>query len=89
MRSTCERYQAWRNNEDDEAPELNPDYNEGECVFYEPKRYFAGVITFGPKNNFSWCVPVCYTPTPEQIKNLQEVFGFDYMSNEELEQDGG
>ena len=49
----------------------------------------AGVITFGPKNNFLWGVPVCYTPTQEQIKNLQEVFGFDYISNEELEQNGG
>ena len=42
LRMTCERYRAWLNNEDDEAPEVMPDYHEGECVFYERKEYFYG-----------------------------------------------
>lgn len=42
MRMTCQRFSAWLDNEDDEAPEMNPDYHEGECVFYERKDYFYG-----------------------------------------------
>ena len=42
LRMTCERYRAWLNNDDDEAPEMDPDYHEGECVFYVRKDYFYG-----------------------------------------------
>ena len=42
LRMTCERYHAWLNSEDDEAPEVMPDYHEGECAFYEQKSYFYG-----------------------------------------------
>lgn len=43
----------------------------------------TGFITFGPKNNYQTCVQIFYTPTPEQIKNLQDLFGFDFVTMEE------
>ena len=42
LRHTCMRFQEWLNSEDDEAPEMDPDYHEGECAFYEQKSYFYG-----------------------------------------------
>lgn len=42
IRYTCWRYNWWLNNEDDEAPEMDPDYQEGECVFYFPRDYYGG-----------------------------------------------
>lgn len=46
----------------------------------------TGVITFGPKEHFLCCVQICYTPTKEQIKNMNEFFGWDYVTNEELKE---
>ena len=42
LRMTCNRHQAWLSRDDDEEPEMNPDYHEGECAFYEQKDYFYG-----------------------------------------------
>lgn len=42
LRMTCERFHAWLNSEDDEAPEATPDYHEGECVFYDQHQYYGG-----------------------------------------------
>lgn len=42
LRMTCQRYQAWLNSEDDEAPEMDPDYQEGECTFYIAKEFYGG-----------------------------------------------
>ncbi len=42
LRMTCNRFKEWLNNEDDEAPEMDPDYHEGECVFYVAKEYYGG-----------------------------------------------
>lgn len=42
LRMTCQRHQAWLSRDDDEESEMNPDYHEGECVFYEQKDYFYG-----------------------------------------------
>ena len=42
LRMTCQRHQEWLNNEDDEAPEMDPDYHEGECYAYERKDYYYG-----------------------------------------------
>ena len=42
LRHTCMRFQEWLNSEDDETPEMDPDYHEGECVFYERKDYYYG-----------------------------------------------
>ena len=42
LRHSCLRFQEWLNNEDDEAPEMNPDYQEGECYAYEQKKYYGG-----------------------------------------------
>lgn len=42
LRMTCERHQSWLNNEDDEAPEMDPDYHDDGCAFYEQKSYFYG-----------------------------------------------
>lgn len=41
LRFTCQRFTNWLNSEDDEAPEMNPDYHEG-CDFYERKEYYGG-----------------------------------------------
>ena len=42
LRMTCNRHQEWLSNDDDEAPEMDPDYHEGECVFYVRKDYYGG-----------------------------------------------
>lgn len=42
LRMTCQRYQEWLNSDDDEAPEMDPDFHDGECVFYERKDYYYG-----------------------------------------------
>lgn len=42
LRFTRQRFQGWLNSEDDEAPEMNPDYHDGECVFYERRYYYGG-----------------------------------------------
>ena len=36
-RISCNRHQAWLNNEDDKAPEMDPDYHEGECYALDRK----------------------------------------------------
>lgn len=41
LRMTCQRYQDWLNNEDDEAPEMDPDY-DGECWGFVRKDYYYG-----------------------------------------------
>ena len=42
LRMTCQRYQALLNSDDDDAPEMMPDYNEGECWGFQPKEYYGG-----------------------------------------------
>ena len=42
IRWTCSRFTAWLNNEDDEAPEMTPDYHDGECWGYDKKEYYGG-----------------------------------------------
>ena len=42
LRYTCWRYHWWQNSTDDEAPEMDPDYQEGECTFYEQREYYGG-----------------------------------------------
>ena len=42
LRFTCQRFAAWLNSEDDEAPEMDPDYHEGNCAFFERKDYYGG-----------------------------------------------
>lgn len=44
----------------------------------------TGYITFGPKDNFASCVQIYYTPTPEQIADMRKYFGWDYVTEEEL-----
>lgn len=39
LRFTCWRYQEWLNSEDDEAPEMDPDYHDGECWAYDQKEF--------------------------------------------------
>jgi len=41
LRMTCNRYQEWLNNEDDDV-EMIPDYHDGSCAFYVRKDYFYG-----------------------------------------------
>lgn len=41
LRMTCQRYQDWLNNED-EAPEMDPDYQDGECWGFERKEHYYG-----------------------------------------------
>ena len=43
----------------------------------------TGYITFGPKDNYQTCIQIFYTPTPDQIKNLQDLFGWDFVTIEE------
>lgn len=42
-----------------------------------------GYITLGPKTAYQYCIPIYYTPTPEQIENLRKFFGWDYITLEE------
>lgn len=42
LRFTCQRFQGWLNSEDDEAPEMNPDYHEDNCWAFDPKEYYGG-----------------------------------------------
>lgn len=42
LRMSCNRHQAWLDNEDFEAPEMNPDYHEGECYAFEAKPQYGG-----------------------------------------------
>lgn len=49
----------------------------------EDKR--TGFITIGPKSVLATCIAIYYTPTADQIRNLQEMFGWDYVSCEEME----
>lgn len=44
----------------------------------------TGYITFGPKDNFLSCVQIHYMPTREQIENMRTLFGWDYISAEEM-----
>lgn len=36
-----------------------------------------GELTLGPKENYLFSFPICYIPTPEQIRNIKEMFGWD------------
>jgi hypothetical protein len=51
---------------------------------------YTGYIVIGPKS----CLPnatiigINYTPTPEQIRNLQTMFGWDYVRANELYVEG-
>lgn len=42
LRFTCQRWQDWLNNEDDETPEMHPDYHEDECWGFVSKEYYGG-----------------------------------------------
>lgn len=42
LRMSCRRHQEWLNNDDFEAPEMNPDYHEGECYAFEAKPQYGG-----------------------------------------------
>lgn len=54
---------------------------EMEIVEETAKNYgnITGYITFGPKDNSLCSAEICYVPTEEQIKNLKEFFGWDYL----------
>ena len=41
LRMTCERHQEWLNSEDGEAPEMQPDYHDGECWAYDQKEFYG------------------------------------------------
>ena len=45
----------------------------------------TGFIIIGPKSALATCIAIYYTPTADQIRNLQELFGWDYASCEEME----
>lgn len=42
LRHSCQRFTDWLNNEDDEAPEMHPDYHEEECWGFVRKDYYYG-----------------------------------------------
>ena len=42
-----------------------------------------GELTFGPKENYLYSLPICYVPTPEQIRNIKEMFGWDIILYED------
>lgn len=48
----------------------------------------TGFIIFGPKESIrdSICAAVYYTPTPEQVKNIKEMFGWSFVTKEEAEE---
>jgi hypothetical protein len=41
LRFTCQRFSEWLNSEDDEAPEMNPDYRDHDCWAYEQREYYG------------------------------------------------
>lgn len=45
----------------------------------------TGFITIGPKSAYTHCIPVYYTPTEDQIRNIRDMLGWDYVSLEEDE----
>ena len=47
----------------------------------------VGYIILGPRKVFPYvtCICVGYEPNEEQIKNMQDFFGWDYMSAEEYD----
>ena len=44
-----------------------------------------GAITIGPKDNYLACIPVTYVPTPGQIMNLQDYFGWDFIADSDYD----
>lgn len=48
----------------------------------------TGYIVFGPKETirYSACVQVFYTPTESQIRNMKEMFGWDYAALKEAKE---
>lgn len=46
----------------------------------------TGILFFGDKYKFAPCVEIYYTPTPEQIKNIKETFGWDVVLYERKEE---
>ena len=43
LRMTCQRHQAWLNNEDDDADEMEPAYNSktGGCERYDRREFYG------------------------------------------------
>ena len=56
---------------------------EGTAPLYEQPKP-TGCISFGPPTKYGMYISVYYTPTEEQIKNLREVFGIEFLSTEQL-----
>jgi len=48
---------------------------QAEICYREP----TGVLFFGDKYEFAPCAKIYYTPTPKQIKNIKETFGWDVV----------
>lgn len=42
LRMTCQRFQNWLSNEDDDADEMEPDYHDGHCWEYIAKEFYGG-----------------------------------------------
>ncbi len=42
VRLSCKRHQEWLNNDDFEAPEMDPDFHDGECTFFVAKSVIGG-----------------------------------------------
>lgn len=42
LRMTCQRFQNWLNNEDDDADEMEPDYHGNHCEKYVAKEFYGG-----------------------------------------------
>lgn len=47
---------------------------------------YTGYIVIGPKSSLpnANLIGVNYEPTPDQIRNLQTMFGWDYVRAEEI-----
>lgn len=43
-----------------------------------------GYISLGTPAKYGTFIAVNYTPTEEQIKNLREMFGWDFISNAQM-----
>lgn len=48
----------------------------------------TGYIVLGPKETicYSACVQIFYTPTESQIRNMKEMFGWDYVTLKEADE---
>jgi len=52
----------------------------------EKQEEIVGYITLGPKENYHGAIAIFYEPNEVQLHNIQELFGWDYVSRKEFDE---